>query len=86
MKKPFCGHCGGQHPGFCPYLPHPSRREAMKTEPAIYSVAEYEDGWYVEKPDPIAPLHDCKFVQVAGPYKTERSAERKCAALIKGKL
>jgi hypothetical protein len=58
--------------------------ESVAAASAMHSVAEYEDGWFVEKPDPIAPLHDCKFIQVAGPYKTERAAEKKCNKLNAG--
>ena len=61
-----------------------TKKEGTMTKhyPAIYSVAEYEDGWFVEMPDPIAPLHSCKFIQVAGPYKSEQSAIRRCKSIV----
>lgn len=43
-----------------------------------YHVAEYEGGWFVEEPDPKAPLEDCKFLTLTGPYKTERDAQIAC--------
>lgn len=46
-----------------------------------YTVSEYESGWYVEKPNPEAPLEDCGFIQVAGPYKLRETAQRKCDEL-----
>jgi hypothetical protein len=46
----------------------------QESEMTEYSVAEYEDGWFVERPDRRARLESCKFVQVAGPFKTEAEA------------
>ena len=46
-----------------------------------HTVAEYESGWYVEKADHQAPLEDCVFIQVAGPYKRRETAQRKCDEL-----
>lgn len=45
---------------------------------SAYWVTEYESGWWVETDDVDAPIESCRFVQCAGPYKTERSAQR-CA-------
>jgi len=46
--------------------------------PKLYSIAEYEDGFWVEKPDPKAPLEDCVFIQVEGPWKERKWAEHSC--------
>lgn len=48
-------------------------------------VAEYEDGFFVEKPDPSKPLEDCSFVQVAGPYKREETARRRLEMIERAK-
>jgi hypothetical protein len=49
--------------------------------PDLYGVTQYESGWYVEKPDYSKPIEDGAFIQVAGPYKREDTAQRKCDAL-----
>jgi hypothetical protein len=48
--------------------------------PKEYTVSEYESGWYVEKPDPGAPLEDCKFIHVSGPFNCEADAQTICDA------
>lgn len=49
--------------------------------PGEYEAVEYESGWYVQKPDPSKPLEFACYITVAGPYKTQRGAERKAVAL-----
>ena len=52
----------------------------MKIDPREWVVSLYESGWYVEKPDPKAPLEDCKFIQVNGPFNTKEDAEKVASA------
>lgn len=48
-----------------------SRRETT----ADMTVAEYESGrWYIERPDLRCSADKCRFVTVAGPFKTEPEA------------
>lgn len=50
-------------------------KSASSTE-EVYSAAEYEDGWWVEKPHPTKPIEECVFVQAQGPFKNKETAEK----------
>lgn len=52
------------------------------TDRTTYLVAQYERGWYVEKPDPSKPLDACCFIEVAGPFKDEAKARTVASALL----